>query len=985
MNQETQQLTALPKYYSTRLDSGPARIILQSEFIKKFPNLIKEYDFKEYSISGYDKKVYISEPIQDLEILPGELLGTCLTVLYVRPRTLINLPYDFKAPFSGWLFIVLPFITFLEALSCLKKEVLCGRIVHLPQSSGYGKTRLCFEALKYFKSGIYCVFRQGNNGHPKTTPWMKSLIDEFSSSKTDSRSLFICAKFIYHALIQFQDINSEVIKRFEGEENSKFNFIETKLGGANQENWKAVINEIKNLPIKKLFLFVFDECHELLITPKNNTNGLSLYRSIRRIMFEIKDLNAVSVFVGTKSSLSDFVLIAHHDPSIRLREDDPDNAVEIPSYIFTQNIDSTLIEPQLLSYETCSTITKVKDTYICNPNNLKALAQKCGRPLWNSYDTYHDAFDIALYKLKCEKRLFALTSLILRTSSSVVPQDELAHKLVFSGMATLLRVDTEGSRCWIEYVPEPVLSNSARIILTDLQNLKKALNQYLSRLRLGVFNDTGNAGEFVARVILLRAMDLVLLKPHKYDEEIFNEPDVEIFNAENIFSTDCLSKAADFDQLLADIKEAGSQSYTLSAAPDRYESDSNSRIEENSDDSVELSKSVSSSSSIDNESFTSDESVSEIENIEVYESEKSEKSDQSNNLYLSPKIGVSTLREYLMMLSGRPLEELSQFGVSNEVLNGLISGNQFVQLECPLKINQAFLHQAFGRSVWFIAPGAYLIIPVLRKDNKMSCIAIQVKNYDTQTFPSSVQEISSKLLASPMPFMKFDSVGDFEEADPDDFIRIVIQFSDIKNNEKKSHHWIPFDQTKPDRKALWLCGMKAFAPLFFNEKGIIRDLNIILSGQRNFLEAFKYPEVELPTKLQTSLEGAKFLTNSARIMSNFDNLIPNDAILRENFDTNYEKYQKTMEKFLIPKFSKDYKNYCAFSANEKSQKFIELNDSFKNRPPAEMDLNKDSLEIKKMVAKARENCIKYAKILVTSKKRTLPTDNQNSTKKDKKE
>ena len=75
--------------------------------------------------------------------------------------------------------------------------------------------------------------------------------------------------------------------------------------------------------------------------------------------------------------------------------------------------------------------------------------------------------------------------MIMRTGSSVQPQDRLAHKLVLSGMATLLFVDSDSSRCWIDFVPEPILSNAARIILTDLTSLRKGIKEYVRRLQLG--------------------------------------------------------------------------------------------------------------------------------------------------------------------------------------------------------------------------------------------------------------------------------------------------------------------------------------------------------------------------------------------------------------------------------------------------------------------------------------------------------------------
>ena len=125
-------------------------------------------------------------------------------------------------------------------------------------------------------------------------------------------------------------------------------------------------------------------------------------------MFEIKNSGVVAVFLGTKSSLL-----------FKFSGDDIENGFDVPLY-------------------------PVGNSFICTANILKKFALKCGRPLWSFLGSFEEAYDVPLNELKCELYLFELTCFILRTGSSVVPQDELAHKLVLSGMATLLHVDNDG-------------------------------------------------------------------------------------------------------------------------------------------------------------------------------------------------------------------------------------------------------------------------------------------------------------------------------------------------------------------------------------------------------------------------------------------------------------------------------------------------------------------------------------------------------------
>jgi hypothetical protein len=135
---------------------------------------------------------------------------------------------------------------------------------------------------------------------------------------------------------------------------------------------------------------------------------------------------------------------------------------------------------------------------------------------------------------------------------------------------------------------------------------------------------------------------------------------------------------------------------------------------------------------------------------------------------------------------------LKNIGVSDEVLDGLVCFNQFVQMDHPLKINQQILLHFFARSSALIladgAAGADLKIPVLRTDNKMSCISIQIKNYSVSTFPHKSSETTSKFMT--------EHIADFEEVHKDDFVRIVIQFNEkgfdqvLMSENLKNIHWV---------------------------------------------------------------------------------------------------------------------------------------------------------------------------------------------------
>jgi len=261
------------------------------------------------------------------------------------------------------------------------------------------------------------------------------------------------------------------------------------------------------------------------------------------------------------------------------------------------------------------------------------------------------------------------------------------------------------------------------------------------------------------------------------------------------------------------------------------------------------------------------------------------------------------------------------------------------------------LIHGFSRSVGFIlpprSPGIDLVIPVLRSDNLMSCVAIQIKNDATDAFPSTPKEINRKLSIDYLKFLDFGKIGEFEAAPWDEFVRIVIQFREKKEFELDQEYfscWEPIigsrsmnDKVK-NCHSLWILGLDFFEDsLFFNNEEIIKNLNTILSGQRDFLTAIDFPKVLLPTKLQTSEVGARFLTNAARSMSNHQNILIEDESLRAQFKDVYENYQKLMEELQIPQNAKCFKDNFKITTVAKS-KIVEVVDE------KSVELNTENIE-----------------------------------------
>jgi hypothetical protein len=139
--------------YSKIGNVGSWRMVFKSEYIENNGNLsehtVKEYKIRKYQNLKNQKEFYISRPLENLkEVLLKEpcFNGIVLTLMNIAKDAPLA-PYSFDSPYSGWYFTVFPFISFVHGLSFCQATSISGRLFHLCQSSGHGKTRLCFELL----------------------------------------------------------------------------------------------------------------------------------------------------------------------------------------------------------------------------------------------------------------------------------------------------------------------------------------------------------------------------------------------------------------------------------------------------------------------------------------------------------------------------------------------------------------------------------------------------------------------------------------------------------------------------------------------------------------------------------------------------------------------------------------------------------------------------------------------------------------------
>jgi hypothetical protein len=700
-----------------------------SDHIKNLAGFIPDGRFLQYFGASPTEHPYEGVNYYLSEVLDAELLNELVASSFFQLFEISFLLVDnenvddtvesdggLTAEFVGKNFILGPFKQYV--IHVAKFPTVIAKMIHIAQSSGTGKTRLCLELVLDMRAGWYCVYRKENStGQPKCSPWFKLLFDNFKASMSDDESVLVCLNFIKKLLehnpfarvndsdvVDIKDvqnlflqnsktrssISSEFIAKttpslnvksllnafFTTTENltastatSAPNSQENPIFARERDNLVSEIRSIASRYPSEAIPLIFDECQEMLEVSGGKLNLISLYRAMRRALILVQDTKIVAIFLETKSSLNEFVLNWRIDASLRTAV--PENFILVPPYILTDNFDVRLKKVYLIDPD------KFEHGKFVSSKVLEKIATRSGRPLWSIYKKYDAAFDVALTKINVEAGMVDLTCFIMRTGALIIPQSSLSHELVLSGLATLLHVDTEGNNCLTCYFPEPMLSNAARIRMTDDCRFLAGLEEFLIRMNAGTFRNTGVAGEVVAKLLLLRGFDRSLLK--------------------------------------------------------RWE-----------------------------KGDTSNDNHYKF----IYRSGK----------FVSPKHGLTTAREFLVSFTGLTDKELAQLDPNEDLLDGYISINQFTQLNTGAVVDQLFLMNGFARStafsLWHNAPGADLILPLMKKSGDFGCIAIQAKNYSHRPNPALVQSFVDKMSVDYMTFLQFPEDFSIEES----VIRIVIYF-----------------------------------------------------------------------------------------------------------------------------------------------------------------------------------------------------------------
>lgn len=335
-----------------------AAYIQTSEFVELFGEAPQVYSLNK-------KEFFISKAIENFDQFFDKQCCQAfeLSFLIVDHSSAVvvseNAPVDggLTSEFIGKDFILAPFRDYIVNVALTDTSVF-ARIVHLAQSSGTGKTRLCLELLFDLKCGWYCVYRQPNSsGLPKSSPWFEVLFEAFHKCRSDDEAVLLCLKFIKELLqldlfsvprpspgaeacesalatarnvfLQNDGCDVNILSRVVSCISSKLQIsvpvIATNNTSSNPTNpgstsvseivttsietnaelqvaKKKLVREIKNLVASKYnnvsaIPLIFDECHELLVTPRMKPTNITLYRAMRRALIELRTLKLWPFFL----------------------------------------------------------------------------------------------------------------------------------------------------------------------------------------------------------------------------------------------------------------------------------------------------------------------------------------------------------------------------------------------------------------------------------------------------------------------------------------------------------------------------------------------------------------------------------------------------------------------------------------------------------------------------------------------------------------
>ncbi|MBP9732589.1 MAG: hypothetical protein KBD29_03985 [Candidatus Magasanikbacteria bacterium] len=259
------------------------------------------------------------------------------------------------------------------------------------------------------------------------------------------------------------------------------------------EFWKSLANEFPG----ETFVLVFDEVAHLLSRIMEHRK----FRALRRVLQKLSSLKVVSIFLGTTTSGVDLYSSAMFDSA---RKGDG-HKIQIP-LIYLGSFQIFAMMPARLADMLAENLATQADVQFTRLSMY-------GRCLWKDMNSNDQALQVAIDKLldlTWNVDLSLLAAIACRTAIEINPASFDAHELVRSRMALLVNMNVRHGivsvRC--EYPCEPLLAIASKgVVFCDRYLFRQALQVLQAKILLSVVS-AGHIGELAARLLLLRCIDV---------------------------------------------------------------------------------------------------------------------------------------------------------------------------------------------------------------------------------------------------------------------------------------------------------------------------------------------------------------------------------------------------------------------------------------------------------------------------------------------
>ena len=855
------------------LESKPYRLVFNSNEIENeyffrsnlSDEVFNELGFKEYTNAGRNGKFFLSKPLKVDEIRSfgknqkQSISVPEITVLQIEVTRVLEyrkeLSEAMMSTFARADRIFLPFQNYVLAAASQPEDKILARLFHLAQSSGSGKTKLCLHLLKELNCGIYSVFRDNDSsGFPDSISWTDDLIKLFKNTRSDQDAVELCLAFICAALETFKSYDS-----------------------------KDPIKLYTN-PLEPDFNELVEKFKTNFDNSKRENEG-SLRAKIIALASDIPDGKCFPIVLdecheflcypkGELGSTRINLYRAFRRAMILIKQTKVvaiclGTKSSLNDFVLNYRIDPSARPTENVKIINPYIFVHSFDVFFTGEINLfykKLIQKKTGR--------FFNPETLQQVALNCGRPLWKAYGNYIKA---------------FYGAAKKLAADTKIARltAFVLRTGAPVVPScelTHKLVLSGM-----ALLQYVD-----VFGESCEVSYCPEPILSSAArlfagsLDNLRIVLKQFLEYVDKRCVLDLGSSGEFVARIAILRAMD----------------KLAEVPSDQSKKSNLFVK-----------------SIDDNWF-----------LAIKDGGKCDFPADSQTF---PNYAMFTLREFLTTLGNCTVGELGELKLSKEMLDGLVNVSQFVTVKREFKCDQLFLLHGFLRAVGFCLPtnwpGADLMIPVFRSDNRFSCVMVQVKNLDQLSIPGTGTNLSNTIInMMKHGYIKLDlsAKGVFETVPNCEFAKVIIQFAEqrtITTENQKIFKQIVPSATGKDR-VLWILGLEGFKHLFTptgasqsgDSNEIIKDLETILSGARDFVNRIDDQSLLKLESSQNTREGIRTLLNTSVPIQCSDYLSLHDPIYQKHYLKSFKSIEGRVKSHELSEQVNELRIICGDASTQAS-------------------------------------------------------------------